>query len=402
MSTLIVKHVPAVLSDDALKEFFQHYGATEVKVMQGKMKGTVFVNFKDHEAAKGGLNQLSNLKLLDKTLHAEFVKDDKAESAGEGSTKDDAAKSQGSGSMDPIAPTLGLNYPMNPFLEYCYPRPNPHIINNIMNAIVSVPKLYTQVLHLMNKMSLPPPFGAPGPAPPPLTMPDPSEVHKRKQLDDDASDSDESEIEEEEDEATKRRKKKLAKVLPPVLPIQQHISPALAAAQARGMPIPIRLGPGGDIHGAMAQSFGQQAGFGMPSHVAPAPGPASASVVSSRRGPSDEDLSRNRVPVEELKNIDKKYEQGAATRKLYLKNLAKQTSQDDLEWLFAKYFATDDALKSQLDIKLMKEGKMKNQAFVTFPTLELAQRAIQDINGFKLHDKPLIVQFGRHKEDEGK
>jgi len=28
-----------------------------------------------------------------------------------------------------------------------------------MNAIIAVPKLYTQVLHLMNKMNLPAPFG---------------------------------------------------------------------------------------------------------------------------------------------------------------------------------------------------------------------------------------------------
>lgn len=28
-----------------------------------------------------------------------------------------------------------------------------------MNAIIAVPKLYTQVLHLMNKMNLPCPFG---------------------------------------------------------------------------------------------------------------------------------------------------------------------------------------------------------------------------------------------------
>jgi U11/U12 small nuclear ribonucleoprotein SNRNP65 len=28
-----------------------------------------------------------------------------------------------------------------------------------MNAIIGVPKLYTQVLHLMNKMNLPCPFG---------------------------------------------------------------------------------------------------------------------------------------------------------------------------------------------------------------------------------------------------
>lgn len=46
-----------------------------------------------------------------------------------------------------------------PTLKYQYPPPNPDIIVNIMNAIVAVPKLYTQVIHLMNKMNLPPPFG---------------------------------------------------------------------------------------------------------------------------------------------------------------------------------------------------------------------------------------------------
>ncbi len=37
MSTLIVKHIPLVMSDDSIKEFFQHYGAVDIKIMQGKM-----------------------------------------------------------------------------------------------------------------------------------------------------------------------------------------------------------------------------------------------------------------------------------------------------------------------------------------------------------------------------
>jgi len=54
---------------------------------------------------------------------------------------------------------ISLDYPSMPTLKYKYPPPNPDIIINIMNAIVAVPKLYTQVIHLMNKMNLPPPFG---------------------------------------------------------------------------------------------------------------------------------------------------------------------------------------------------------------------------------------------------
>ena len=52
-----------------------------------------------------------------------------------------------------------VNYPFNPNLKYKYPDPTPEILTNMMQAIGSVPRLYNQVLHLMNKMNLPPPFG---------------------------------------------------------------------------------------------------------------------------------------------------------------------------------------------------------------------------------------------------
>ncbi|RUP44256.1 hypothetical protein BC936DRAFT_149713, partial [Jimgerdemannia flammicorona] len=62
------------------------------------------------------------------------------------------------GKAEPIAPNLGLTYPSNPHLCYRYPPPTPEILTNMMHAIAAVPRLYTQVLHLMNKMNLPPPF----------------------------------------------------------------------------------------------------------------------------------------------------------------------------------------------------------------------------------------------------
>jgi hypothetical protein len=54
---------------------------------------------------------------------------------------------------------IRVNYPFNPNLKYKYPDPTPEILTNMMQAIGSVPRLYNQVLHLMNKMNLPPPFG---------------------------------------------------------------------------------------------------------------------------------------------------------------------------------------------------------------------------------------------------
>ena len=50
---------------------------------------------------------------------------------------------------------------------------------------------------------------------------------------------------------------------------------------------------------------------------------------------------------------------------------------------------------AEIDIRLMREGKMKGQAFVTFDSEDLALSALNDTNGFILHEKPLIVQFAR-------
>uniref|UniRef100_K3X186 Uncharacterized protein n=1 Tax=Globisporangium ultimum (strain ATCC 200006 / CBS 805.95 / DAOM BR144) TaxID=431595 RepID=K3X186_GLOUD len=41
---------------------------------------------------------------------------------------------------------------------YKYPKANEQIVRNIANALIALPKFYTQVLHLMNKMNLPTPF----------------------------------------------------------------------------------------------------------------------------------------------------------------------------------------------------------------------------------------------------
>lgn len=47
------------------------------------------------------------------------------------------------------------------------------------------------------------------------------------------------------------------------------------------------------------------------------------------------------------------------------------------------------------DVRLMTEGRMKGQAFVTLPSTKLAQQALEETNGYILKDKPLVVQFAR-------
>lgn len=63
---------------------------------------------------------------------------------------------------------------------------------NIMNAMASVPKFYEQVLHLMNKMNIPPPFSA--------DLPGPAWIKIKRKREDLASDESELETEDEEEE----------------------------------------------------------------------------------------------------------------------------------------------------------------------------------------------------------
>lgn len=48
-------------------------------------------------------------------------------------------------------------------------------------------------------------------------------------------------------------------------------------------------------------------------------------------------------------------------------------------------------LSIRFDIRLMKEGRMKGQAFVTFANETSAQKALKETNGFVLNSKPMAV-----------
>lgn len=45
----------------------------------------------------------------------------------------------------------------------------------------------------------------------------------------------------------------------------------------------------------------------------------------------------------------------------------------------------------RFDIVLMKEGRMKGQAFIGLPSEKSAEKALRDTNGYVLHEKPLVV-----------
>ncbi|KAK9986772.1 hypothetical protein SO802_031723 [Lithocarpus litseifolius] len=111
-----------------------------------------------------------------------------------------------------------------------------------------------------------------------------------------------------------------------------------------------------------------------------------------------EELESGKLPPEEILSLPmfKNYAAGNPASVLYIKNLAKDMIADDFYFIFGSLFGSIDAAKSGLSVKLMQEGRMRGQAFVTFPSAEVAHRALNLVNGYVFKGKPMIIQFGRN------
>ncbi|VEN40970.1 unnamed protein product [Callosobruchus maculatus] len=111
-----------------------------------------------------------------------------------------------------------------------------------------------------------------------------------------------------------------------------------------------------------------------------------------------EELTANQIPNKDLGVLPvfKNYHPGSPTCRLYIKNIAKTVVVQDLEYIFNRYkVPAKDDTSSQFDVRLMQEGRMKGQAFVTLDSVELAQQAVKETNGYILKDKPMVVVFAR-------
>jgi len=93
--------------------------------------------------------------------------------------------------------------------------------------------------------------------------------------------------------------------------------------------------------------------------------------------------------------VYKNYKTGEPSNKLYIKNLDKSVADQQLRELYAKYTAPE-----HLDIKVMQQGRMKGQAFVTFlrpNEPEVIAQALAETNGLLWHNKPMIVCYGKQQ-----
>ncbi|THD19811.1 RNA-binding protein 40 [Fasciola hepatica] len=134
-------------------------------------------------------------------------------------------------------------------------------------------------------------------------------------------------------------------------------------------------------------------------------------TVSLNAGPSLSlnDLRLGRLTEDERQNYPvfaKGYQSGEPTSRLYIKNLAARTTPEDLYRVFGAFQSgpvrdlntrplvryTDT---TRFSIRLLTEGRMKGQAFVSLPCELTALQALEATNGFLLHERPMVVQFAR-------
>lgn len=473
--TLLIRHLPSELSKDEKEDLLKYFGAESFRVFpnQGRMKHAAFATFKSEKIAAKALTRLHQLEVLGHTLVAEFakgqdqvtvLKDPPVTSSDKDTTqqKKQLNKQPNIPLIDTgIAPGLGLKFQANPTLKYLYPPPSNSILTNITHAIISVPKFYVQVLHLMNKMNLPCPFGPVTARPPvyemvppepPTTVPPPLPPGKPPLP---GMSSEESEYESEDDEekerlarvtglanqpckrplrqktSSKRKKPRIKDLLYAPKPDSQS-APVLQPSDVFEQPQP--AGPkkiefnisvsetkvetskqteesktepkeAEDkevIPGSAAEVEEVAEGFGK---LYPSAQPSENQDEESEEDedvPKDvisrKELEKGRLSKDEIKRmaVFKNYKAGEPTCRLYVKNIAKQVEEKDLKYIYGRYIdPSSDAERNMFDIVLMKEGRMKGQAFVGLPSETSAERALRDTNGFVLYDKPLVVQFAR-------
>lgn len=467
---LLVRHLPSHLNVSDKTDLLKHFGAKEVICMErrGKMRDAAFAEFSTQAEAAGALSQLHQIEILGSRLTVEYAKpyhehlaarqcsrvSPQTELAENGRDEKETRKQESEqGSKEKaksnpqgMAPGLGINYAPNPSLHYVYPPVNATILTNIAHTLACVPRFYIQVLHLMNKMNLPAPFGQVTPTPPVLGQTtEETQITAPSSDDDRFMSSDESEIESDEEEREKRAKERAEHaqrmaVAKPVTSSKKRHKVALHPSQpptkkGRSVPsskhVPVEKAfeqPSGQskkiefkLTEAISSIFDAGASNEMEASV---PNPPETTEGFGRFAPavdaddnkedkeedeeliseesnefiSSSELRRNRISSKEMADISafKNYKPGDPTCRLYIKNLAKHVEEKDLKYIFGRYVNHSvEEERDRFDVRLMKEGRMKGQAFITLPSEEKAKRALRDAHGYILHGKPMVIQFAR-------
>lgn len=419
---LMIRHLPASLSIQDKEKLLKHFGAE--KVWEARSKANyLFASFNSVERAKASLTRLHQLEIAQRRLVVEYSYDK------EPVTSNKPVLEQNSETTKLIKdflktlnawnPSVDFYQPPPAHLSYKYPDITPEIVVNMVHALFSHKPFYVQTLHLMNKMCLDDPFRENVTA---MTFFE--GVFKKfflnelqQHLTQVRHSETESEISSAEDEnkiqptqKVMRRKRKLP--VPRVCPANVLSAPTpskvkkivISQEEAFETVTPIiepkkilvnvhhdalqKPSEDPEVVGELGKFQKEQ----QPVEVEEKqPQPQQPTITKK-------ELLRNRISYSDMKILPvfKNYHPGEPSMRLYIKNLAKTVTDQDVKRIYKRYVEnmTDEEMTG-FDVRVMQEGRMKGQGFVTFPSVRIAETALNETNGYLLKEKPMVVQFAR-------
>ncbi|KAK7808062.1 hypothetical protein U0070_000063 [Myodes glareolus] len=427
--TLLVRHLPAELTAEEKEDLLKYFGAQSVRVLSDK--------------GRLALTRLHQLKLLGHTLVVEFAKEqDRVHSPCPTSNTEKKKRSDDIVEDDKekkepdfltiengIAPNHGLTFPLNSCLKYMYPPPSSTILANIVNALASVPKFYVQYEDYMPLHAPLPPTSPQPPEEPPL--PDEDEDLSSNESEYESSDEEDRQrmnklmelanLQPKRPKATKPRQVRKKRKLKDMLNIpstSQSLHPVLLPSDVFDQPQPvgnkkIEFNISNNMPAAFKKDLEKEqnneekksdtglddsnTGFGK---IFPKP---NLNITEEVKDDSDEmpsecisrrELEKGRISREEMETLSvfRSYEPGEPNCRIYVKNLARHVQEKDLKFIFGRYVDfSSETQRIMFDIRLMKEGRMKGQAFIGLPNEKAAAKALKEANGYVLFGKPMVV-----------
>ncbi|XP_045442916.1 RNA-binding region-containing protein 3 isoform X3 [Pipistrellus kuhlii] len=415
--TLLVRHLPAELSAEEKEDLLKYFGAQSVRVLsdKGRLKHTAFATFPNEKAAVKALTRLHQLKLLGHTLVVEFAKEqdevhspcpfagtDKKKRSEEPVEDDKEKKELGCLTIENgIAPNHGMKT-MCRYTPLC-PR---GLLGPRRTRLCPMRMRTYQVKNPSTKAA--------------MRKTDRGRMAKLMEL---------ANLQPKRPKATRqrhvRKRRKIKDMLTAPAPVTHSLHPVLSPSDVFDQPQPvgnkkIEFHISTDMPAAVKKDLEKEDGFeeqnpDLPAaqgdastvgfgKIFPKPNP---SVEEESKEDSDEtpsecisrrELEKGRVSREEMETLSvfRSYEPGEPNCRIYVKNLAKHVQEKDLKFIFGRYVDfSSETQRIMFDVRLMKEGRMKGQAFIGLPDEKAAAKALKEANGYVLFGKPMVVQFAR-------
>ncbi|KYQ94233.1 hypothetical protein DLAC_04527 [Tieghemostelium lacteum] len=403
---LIVKCVPHKLTDEYINEFFKKFNITGINIMNGAMRGTVFLDFKDNIDSTDALLKLNQYKLFNKTLKVEYVK-------GSSQNKVSSTTSTAIAHSNTTNPPLIIHnqQPQISVTPNSKFPPTQQTIDFINSRLQTDYEFFSKVLSLMTCTNT-------TASPPPITI---NNDKKRK--------SENLNQEETQDISTKSISQldidRINQLFPNAIPLKQ-LKKFKVDSNVDNDDNDIsdnNNNNNNEIKTVLhivkpvqkSTTIESNHKFNILSNLSlPTPNMVTLDRIQSEITNSEalvdnqvekpikiitiDEILSNRSTIEELLGLVKKasLEIGDPTCKLYIKNLSKSISKQHFYSLFRRLFQSDDDIIENLRVDYFRKGKLRNQAFITFPSIELAQKALEESQGYHLADNtPIIIQYGK-------